>query len=330
MKMDRIFRVLTVLAVFAVIGIALELYVRFKVDDGMRFDLEMWKYARSLKQVSRNPAIGHEHRPASSAHLMGVDVRINRQKLRDDNYSYERPADTQRILMLGDSITFGWGVPIEQTVSKRLEQRLREAGRKVDVINMGVGNYNTTMEVAYFLTEGIKYDPQVVVLNYFINDAEPTPTYESFNFVERYSYAYVWLRGRLDVVSRQLAHQPNWWEYYLGLYESHGWNAAEEGIARLAAYCHRNRIRLLIANYPELRELKHYRFDRVRELVRGVAVRNGAEHLDLYDAVRNEGEPQLWVTKPDPHPSSYAHKVFANAMIPPVSRLLNRDEGNRH
>ncbi len=43
-----------------------ELYVRFVEDDGMQFDLEMWKYAKSVKRISENPRIGHEHRPLST------------------------------------------------------------------------------------------------------------------------------------------------------------------------------------------------------------------------------------------------------------------------
>jgi lysophospholipase L1-like esterase len=318
------FRALAFLASLIAIGIGLELYVRWALDNGMRFDLEMWKYARSLKQVSSNPAIGHEHRPASSDHLMGVDVRINTQKLRDEEYGYERPAGSQRILMLGDSVTLGWGVPVEQTVSKRLEEVLRKEGRRVEVINSGVGNYNTAMEVAYFLTEGTNYDPQVVVLNYFINDAEPTPTYKPLGFLEQSSYAYVWLSGRFDVVARQLAHRPNWWKYYWGLYDSPGWKAAENAIGHLSSYCHARGIGLLIVNYPELRQLKQYRFDRVRASVREAASRHGAEYLDLYDAVRDEDESKLWVTRLDPHPNSHAHKLFADAMAPTMRRMVDQ------
>ena len=56
--------------------------------------------------------------------------------------------------MLGDSLAFGWGVPVEKTSSKQLEQMLINAGHDVEVINTGVGNYNTEMEVAYFLERG--------------------------------------------------------------------------------------------------------------------------------------------------------------------------------
>ena len=113
-------------------------------------------------------------------------------------------------------------------------------------------------------------------------------------------------------------------DYYLALYDEPGWPAAQQSIARLTAYCRDKGIGVLVANYPELRELKPYRFDRVRALVQETAERNEAAYLDLYDAVRDESPEKLWVTKPDDHPSSYAHKLFAAAMAPAVTRLLDR------
>ena len=81
------------------------------------------------------------------------------------------------MLMLGDSLTFGWGVRIEDTPAKMIERTLNEgsAAPRFEVINAGVGNYNTVQEVIYFLDKGQNLNPDVVVLNYFINDAEPTP-----------------------------------------------------------------------------------------------------------------------------------------------------------
>src|SRR5262249_49115553 len=78
-------------------------------------------------------------------------------------------------LMLGDSFTEGWGVPFGKTFSKRVERLYASRGIRAEVINAGVGNYNTVMEVNYFLSEGYKYQPDIVVLNYIPNDAEPMP-----------------------------------------------------------------------------------------------------------------------------------------------------------
>src|SRR5204863_3148131 len=138
-----------------------------------QFDLEMWKYARDVKRIATDPVIGHEHAPNRQAWLMGVDFRTNSKGLRDREISYERVPGKLRIAMVGDSITVGWGVPFDDTFSKRIERLYAAAGVDAEVINLGVGNYNTIQEVQAFLTEGVRYKPDVIVLNYFVNDAEP-------------------------------------------------------------------------------------------------------------------------------------------------------------
>jgi len=110
------------------------------------FAMEMWKYAVQLKQPVSNPDLSFVHVPNSHAFLMGVDVNINSQGLRDYEYSLAKSPETYRIMMLGDSTTLGWGVPLEATVPKLLERELNE-GRapgidRFEVLNAGVGNYN--------------------------------------------------------------------------------------------------------------------------------------------------------------------------------------------
>src|SRR5262245_45468699 len=158
---------LATLISLAIAALGLGLLTRLVVDDGMQFDLEMWKYAREIKQVSPDPLIGHEHAPNRQARLMGVDFRTNSKGLRDREFGHDRVAGKLRIVMLGDSLTVGWGVPFEDTFSKRIERLYAAAGVEVEVINLGVGNYNTVQEVQAFLTKGREYRPDVIVLNYF-------------------------------------------------------------------------------------------------------------------------------------------------------------------
>jgi hypothetical protein len=47
--------------------LAIEGIVRFIVDDGRQYDLEMWKYARDVKRISNDPLLGHAE-PASQTH----------------------------------------------------------------------------------------------------------------------------------------------------------------------------------------------------------------------------------------------------------------------
>src|SRR6266545_6077155 len=101
MTMRRIASNLLALLVSLVItAFGLELLTRLVVDDGMQFDLEMWKYAREVKQVAADPLIGHEHAPNRQAHLMGVDFRTSSQGLRDREIPYERVPGKLRIAMI--------------------------------------------------------------------------------------------------------------------------------------------------------------------------------------------------------------------------------------
>ena len=294
-----------------------EIACRTVVDSGTQYHLEMWKYAVALKRISANPDIGHEHVPGSRARLMGADVVINSKGLRDREVEAVKPAGTTRVLMLGDSIVFGWGVRQDETLPVQLERDLRSAGRvPFEVINAGVGNYNTAMEVAYFLEHGVAYAPDIVVLNYFINDAEPTPVYRDVPWFAHHSYAYAVVGGAWDGFQRRLAGEQDWRSYYAGLYRpgAAGWEKAQVAIAELAVYCRTHGIRLIMSNIPELRELKAYPFPDVQAKLEAVAAANGIEYLDLLPAVQGEEPKSLWVTVPDPHPNRRAQELMARRL----------------
>src|SRR4051812_22096345 len=126
---------LALLVSLAVTAIGLELLTRFIADDGMQFDLEMWKYARDVKQVAADPLIGHEHAPNRQARLMGVDFRTNSNGLRDREIPRERAPGKLRVAMLGDSLTVGWGVPFDDMFAKRIERLYAADGVDAEVIN---------------------------------------------------------------------------------------------------------------------------------------------------------------------------------------------------
>lgn len=299
-----------------------EVACRAIVDTGMHYHLEMWKYAVDLKEVAPNPAIGHQHKANSQARLMGADVAINALGMRDPDRQATVSADT-KILMLGDSITFGWGVPQSETVAARLEQTLStQMVRPIQVLNSGVGNYNTAMEVAWFEQYGLDLDPDVVVLNVFVNDAEPTPRHAAVKWWDGILYSRVILFGALDTVVRTVLGGPDWKTYYRDLYttEADGWAIMQQSMARLADLCEERGIRLVIVDYPELRELSPYPFVDVSEKVAAVAELTGTPYVSLLPAIEGEDPRSLWVTEPDPHPNSYAAGLFADYLAP---RLLS-------
>ena len=299
-----------VLAATVFMAVFFEVMCRTVLNTGMQYHVEMWRYALELKRIAEDPKIGHEHTPGTNAHLMGVDVAINADGLRNGDVEVAKPSDVTRVLMLGDSITFGWGVPFDQTMSQVLERELNDRGGQLfEVINTGVGNYNTAMEANYFFRRGKAFAPDVVVLNYFINDAEPTPKYENTNWIARYSYAYAIVGGAWDGLKRRALGEADWRDYYMSLYDdgAPGWRLAQENIRRLAAYCRANGVRFVVAHVPELRELANYPFTDVTYKLESVAAFHQVDFVDLLPAVQEQDPASLWVTEPDPHPNARAH-----------------------
>lgn len=304
---------------------AVETYVRVRVDDGMQFDIEMWKYATLVKQASQDPLIGHEHRPSSHAMLMGVDFVTNSKGLRDREFNYEKSTDVKRIMMLGDSLTVGWGVKYDELFSKRLENMFAKNGEKVEIINTGVGNYNTTQEVEYFLVEGKKYNPDIIVINYFVNDAEPVPHSKQPTFIQSHCMSCVYLVGRLDAFKRRLSPSKNWESYYLDLYgngNGSGWLDSRNKLQQLINYCRVNNIKLIITSLPELHNVQDYKFGLVTNLVSKVAEENSIQFVDLLPQLRDIDSYKLWVTVPDPHPNGLANENIALGLYKPLEEAL--------
>lgn len=88
-----------------------------------------------------------------------IEYRINSKGLRDDETNYEKPEGTFRIVVIGDSNTFGYGVPIEKHFTSLLEGYFKD----VEVINMGVNAYGVDQELIFLRSEGFRYKPDLVL-----------------------------------------------------------------------------------------------------------------------------------------------------------------------
>ena len=120
---------------------------------------------------------GWEPRPDFAGLLHDVFTTVNARAYRGPVHAYEKLPDRIRILMLGDSIAFGARVTDGQTFSALLESR---SGR-FDVVNLAVEGYGTDQELLRLENEGLRYHPDVVILNFcmtndVLNNALQTDT----------------------------------------------------------------------------------------------------------------------------------------------------------
>jgi hypothetical protein len=160
----------------------------------------------------------------------GVPAHTNALGFRDPrDYSIDKPPNTFRILVLGDSVTFGHGALFETTYPYLLEQRLKawRPGINWEVWNLGVPGYNTAQELAYLHEAGPRYQPDLVIVGFYPNDftglvpdAAPGPIRRLAAAVlrtmqrhvystELYKRVYLTIRWRLSASDRdrqRLAH----------------------------------------------------------------------------------------------------------------------------
>ena len=95
----------------------------------------------------------------------GEIITVNPHGYRGPEHLAAPAPGVRRVVMLGDSVTFGTGVSDGQTFSDRLET---QGG--YDVVNLAVDGYGTDQELIRLEQEGFAYHPDVVVLNFCIRN----------------------------------------------------------------------------------------------------------------------------------------------------------------
>lgn len=310
-----VFALSTVLGLLAVEGV-----LRLQNSSMQNYNIEMWRYAKELKTPSAVPELGHEHVKNRSAILQSVEIRLNDRGLRGGPVA-PLPAGGRRILVLGGSITLGWGVPEAETMTARLEQMFKAEGREVQVLNAGVGNYNALRYTERFFRELEDLAPTDIVVHYFLRDAEQLDP-GGGNFLLRHSELAVTVWAALQNV--MAPHGENVLvDHYKSVYaeDQPGYVAMKAELAKLAAYAREHGIRIYLAMIPDVHNLRDYPFRDIHERMRQVAGELGYTYVDLLPGFGSLDPQQIWALPGDPHPNALGHRIMAEQLFPVLARV---------
>jgi len=99
----------------------------------------------------------------------------NGDRMRNPEVPVERGPNDFRVLCLGDSITFGWGVRYEEAYPTLLAELLREARpeREIQVLNASCSGYSIYQGHEMLRRRGLRYRPDVVTIWFGWNDKFP-------------------------------------------------------------------------------------------------------------------------------------------------------------
>ena len=77
--------------------------------------------------------------------------------------SVEKPTNIYRVMYLGPSFTFGWGVDYEQSYAYLISKDLHVPNKRIESINVGTPAQPISYQLAWFEKQGYRYAPDLIV-----------------------------------------------------------------------------------------------------------------------------------------------------------------------
>ena len=153
---------------------------------------------------SKNDTLLYEPIPGVVSKYKGVENRINSFGMRDKERSLKKRDGVIRIAVLGDSVTWGFGVEVEDAFPRKLEVELNKSSNKeFEVLNFSVPGYDAVQELELYRTKVQQFDPDLVIIAYVLNDFQGS-SWEAPLFIGTYlsifgkSYAFEHLSKSIE------------------------------------------------------------------------------------------------------------------------------------
>ena len=161
-------------------------------------------------------------------------VEYNGKGYRGPEVAYEKPDDVYRILIIGDSFVEAIQVPYEQTFQAQLQTKLSQHDtpeRRYEVVAMGRTGWGTMHEATYYQVEGHKYNADLVILMFYINDVADNLPRVFYPNINNTNYDFAINEGRVQILdTNQQPLPPNNGRL---LYNALHWRLRETNLAKL-------------------------------------------------------------------------------------------------
>lgn len=256
-----------------------------------------------------------------------VEMRFNSLGYREDEFVAKRPG-TRRIAVIGDSFTYGHGLPESDSYPRRLEKILSASpgAGPTEVLNLGMGAFNleSIAGVADFALNDLA--PDVLVYGYFMNDpvfngdvgrpeghgalevsgtrvAFLPPPVEGLHLAALVQQAF-WRQGSADAFFawHQRIHTPQYWAPSAGL------------IAQMASRARAQNVRFVLLLLPLIWQLEDHPLRDVHERITRFAQAQGIETVDALPFLASHKAEDLILHPRDRHPNTLYTEIVAEAL----------------
>ncbi|MCL5270934.1 MAG: SGNH/GDSL hydrolase family protein, partial [bacterium] len=329
---------LLLLAGALVVGLGLA-ETAYRIYTNAKYSYQRAHYTHKFWQLVDGPEVYRMRPGARGFNRLAEDspttwtYAINAQDFRGRTLSSKRPG-VRRIIFLGDSYAFGWGLSEGQPPFPAVVERILNSDApttRAEVMNAAVPGYNTRQQCDLLADLIPRYRPDAVVLTYVMNDAEPMAGSLNIPIPPRLLYAHcrLWLPERVGEILNArifgpLLGRPFFFTIHKSYHDfaylkgfapgSPKWRDARAALADAAALCRRRGIPLLLVILPDF----FFPFDRnypyasIDETVRGWGRDLKIPTLDLLPDFM--GTPPGRYRLADGHPNAPAHEKIGKAI----------------
>jgi lysophospholipase L1-like esterase len=267
----------------------------------------------------------------------------NSHGFRDKEYSYKKPNNIFRILVLGDSQTSGQGIEnLNDTWHKKLEVLMNKNFKqpKFEIISLAGQGWNTDTQLYELFKKGFKYNPNLILIGFNHNDV-PVPyssncEYRDIKFfphvkpigqLREFSKVYQLAEFRLNRLLEKLEQKPEYADCINRRFESRGWDMEKVYLDTILMAAQIKNIHIMLTTLPLLSKLgDNYPLKKAHLKIKNYCSDREIICSDLYDeGFKGLNPTPLKVSKTDWHFNEDGSEIIAQTLFKKLKALKTYD-----
>ena len=247
---------------------------------------------------------------------------------RDREHPFKKATGVKRILVVGDSIAAGWGVRYNEMFARLLEKKLKNS----EVILLAQPGWDTMKEISEIKELGMKYNPDLIIIAYFLNDPmDPRDLFRVFHKmayrkpqgINKFLFDHFAIFRFLWKVIQDPRVRKNYIKVinFIHTPKYRGWRETVEAFNKLREITEEKGIPVIVILFPSPDfPFKKYPFSRVHKRVESIAKAEGFIFVDLLPYLKNFRNFQLTADRMDRHPNRIVHRISAEVLYDIIQR----------
>ncbi len=276
-----------------------------------------------------------------------TNISYNKDGFRDKDYSSKKPDNVFRILIIGDSQTFGHGIDrLEDTYPKKLETQLNTAAgsKKFEVLSFARPGWNSDSHLQYLYKKGLKYQPDLIMLSLYHNDILPPAFFDCdstdldlvndshfLHPILNSSAVYSFLKFRINRGLEASGSKPDYMQCRKQIYNSRGWDMQRLYLDTIIGTAKKYKIHFMMTVIPVLFKLNNdYPMQFAHDKLANFCEERGLQCIDFFEkGIRGSNAQDFIVSEGDRHLNVKGAELIANVLFDALRPLTEINELER-